>query len=337
MPAIDGRDSSESSTTNIGLILGIVVGAIVLVIVLIALLIPILKQRREARNQPRRSTLEEFMGKAERETAYLGHNKSESTGPLLEDAPNWAPGGRQPRIQLSDLPTLPANVGNNYDDEDELQLSPQMQTGPASYIRETPPGLRLSIPYSAPMPASKGLYQPPAQHAASPSSPGSSDSESLYSQRSASTYRMQTVDLASPPPPVPPLPEHLRRASLPEEESPLARGNTIIVANLLKSRAKRLAQAPERSDTRTSRIERADSIKEAPDSGVQPEERRRKRRPRTRPPPLPTETLSVDSDGSYAETLKYYTSQPIGLAARSPDETSSLSSDGTIRPTKSAL
>ncbi|KAJ7142112.1 hypothetical protein C8R43DRAFT_1238219 [Mycena crocata] len=321
MPAIAARDSSQSSSPNITLILAIVIGAMVLIVVFVALTIPIIRQRRAARNQPAPSNLEQFMSKAEREkvfdASYSRHHHSESsdsTGPLLEDPSDWAPAGRQLRIQPSDLPSLPDNAGDSYDGGHK--------TGPITHSREPPPGLRVSIPQSAPIPASKWVSE---LRKPSPSSPVSSDSESMYSERSASTTRMHTVDLSSPPPPVPALPQHLR-LSLPPEEPPLARGNTVVVATLLKSRAQRLAKAPERSLTRTSRIERADSITEAPS----PEEERR----RTRPPPLPMHSLSVDANGSFADTLEYYTSQP--LESPSSHSPGSVSSYDTVRPARSA-
>ncbi|KAJ7753418.1 hypothetical protein DFH07DRAFT_513880 [Mycena maculata] len=347
MPAIKARDSSEStnsSVPNVGLIVAIAVGAVVLILVFVALLISILKQRRAERLAtfvP--STVDDFMSKAERERvlekSYQAHRNSDSMGPLLEDAPNWAQGGRQPRVHLSDLPTLPDNVGASYEEEDQ-DLGPHIRTGPITYSHP-PPGLRLTIPKSAPIPTSKWLYKPRTEKEPSPSSPDSSESE--YSQRSASTNRMHTIDLASPPPPVPALPEHLRpRTSLPPEEPPLVRGDTILVAGLLKSRAKHML---ERSVTRTSRIERADSIAEAPSPRGEREKRPRRARG-SRPPPLPMETLSVDADESFAEpldaeTLGYYASQPLE-SPLSPDETSSLSSNDTIMPrpfrsTKSAM
>ncbi|KAJ6606023.1 hypothetical protein DFH09DRAFT_1269127 [Mycena vulgaris] len=337
MPAIDARDSSEAAGPNVGLIVGLILSALVLILAFVALFIPILKRRRAARNTPPASTLEEFMSKAERERVhekfYPGHRNSDSMGPLLEDAPNWAPTGRQIRIPRSDLPPLPDNAGHSYDDDHDQDLGPQMKTGPITYTH-APPGLRVLVPQSAPVPASNWLEQPRTAPPPSPDSPASSDSESMYSERSAST-RMHNIDFASPPPPVPALPEYLRpRTELPPETLPLARGDTVVVAGLLKSRAKRLPNAPERSMTRTSRIERADSIRSLSPSPTdeRPEQPRRTRgTQRAPPPPLPT---AVRNDGSFDDTLDdYYTAQPIDR----DDDAMSVSSYETVRPTKSAF
>ncbi|KAJ6567071.1 hypothetical protein B0H19DRAFT_1139315 [Mycena capillaripes] len=344
MPALNARDSSGSSP-NTGLIVALVVGALVLTVVLAALLILIFKRRRAARvtNLPP-STYKQFMSHAERnQTLYSGHRKNDSTGPLLEETPmaNWIP-GRHERMQSSDLPSLPPNnVVHNYssDEDEDHELGPPMQTvGPITYIRPSPPDLRLSIPLpqSASNPP-KGRYQAPTERPPSPASPASSSSE--YSEYSASaSTRMHAIDLASPPPPVPALPAYLRpRSELSPEEPPLVRGDTVKVAGLLKSRAKRAAKAkaPERSMTRTSHIERADSIKELPtpssESPDEPEER--SWRARSPPPPLPTRTMTVDANDSFADTLEYYTSQPFA----SPHSPQSVSSYDTIRPTKNTL
>ncbi|KAF7353902.1 MFS general substrate transporter [Mycena venus] len=330
------------------------------------------------------------MGKIDRERAlgksYPGHRKvnSEAMGLLQSPPSNWPPTGRPPQMLAYDLPPLQDNVGYSYGggEDEDYDLGPRIQSGPIAYTRPSPPPeLHVSIP-SAPNLPSKRSYQPPAVHPPSPPSPASSDSESIYSERSASaSTRMHIVDLASPPPPVPALPQHLRRprdelqpegpvttpsrpasarmdsidlasaspsspfpalpqylrprSELPPEEPPLARGDTIIVANLLKSRAKRLANAPERSLTRTSRIERADSIKEAP-SPVSPDEQderpwRGAQSTRQQPLSTPTRNMTVDADGAFADTLEYYASQPIE-SPRFSDDAMSVSSSETVKP-----
>ncbi|KAJ7792751.1 hypothetical protein B0H14DRAFT_3498831 [Mycena olivaceomarginata] len=196
-------------------------------------------------------------------------------------------------------------VQYSYAGED-YELGPHVtESGPITYAqRSPPPGLRLAIPESPPKQPAKPLYQkveleqqqhPPSSPA--PVSADSCDSESIYSERSASaSTRMHTVDLASPAPPVPVLPQYLRRPScpdtvasldsdlspspsspippshtrflrplseLPPEAPPLAQGDTVLVSHLFKSRAAKRGSGPERSFTRTPRIERADSIREA--------------------------------------------------------------------------
>ncbi|KAJ6630377.1 hypothetical protein B0H10DRAFT_1984374 [Mycena sp. CBHHK59/15] len=339
MPALKARDSSESSGPNLGLILAIVVSALVLIVVLVALFLPIYKQRRNSRNQPPPSTLEQFMNKAERERirekSYPGHRNSDSMGPLLDEQTNWSQAGRQLRVNSVYIPPLPDNVRDFHggDDDEDHDLGPQMQTGPIQYTRDPmrSPPLRLSIPQTAPIPTSNWAYQPHE----SPASAGSTESsQSMYSERTASTARMHTIDLTSPPPPVPPLPEHLQSQNqspwrphglLPPDEPQLARGDTVVVARLLKSRAKRLAGTPERSVTRTSRIERADSIREIVRTPSPPDDQR------LRPPPLP---LPSDAEAAFADTLAYYTSQPIDSDSpvRSPDGTISASSYNTETP-----
>ncbi|KAJ7283354.1 hypothetical protein C8J57DRAFT_1292257 [Mycena rebaudengoi] len=399
MAVIRARDSS--SDTNLALILAIVAGSIVLLAVLLALFIPIFKRRRHARNAPPPSTLEQFMGKAERERvlkkSYKGHQRDPSAGPLLDGPSNWPQAGRHLRVYPSDLHPLPDNVAGSEDDDDDdaYELEPRIQTYPEPYMRDpmpspplrhfipqsapvrasdqspaaavaassdsyelepsiptTPepymldpvpsPSLRLFIPQSAPAQTSDLIHQSPAATV----SASSDSSDSMYSVRSAPT-RMHTVDLTSPPPPVPALPTYLQRPyiSLPPEEPPLSRGDTVFVGNLLKTRAKRL----ERSNTQTSRIERADSITEAPSpTDSSPTEQKLPRRTRrTRPQPQPTATLSVDDVvpnqlESFAETLDYYESQLI--ESHPSDGTASDSSYDTetpefpvSKPTKSAV
>ncbi|KAJ7310605.1 hypothetical protein DFH08DRAFT_898609 [Mycena albidolilacea] len=314
MPALQARDTK--SGPNVGLIVALIVGALILIGVLVAVLIFMLKRRRAARNEsPPGTHYEQFSVKTRR--SYPGHDKnnSESMGPLLQDAApsNWVP---QHHVQYS------------YGGED-YELGPHVtESGPITYVqRSPPPGLRLAIPESPPKQPAKPLHQkveleqqhPPPSPA--PASADSCDSESMYSERSASaSTRMHTVDLASPVPPVPVLPQYLRRppaaplvpvpdvtrptpaptstpasrsdtdasldsdlspspsspippshtrflrplSELPPEAPPLARGDTVLVSHLLKSRAAKRGSGPERSFTRTSRIERADSIREAP-------------------------------------------------------------------------
>ncbi|KAJ7237744.1 hypothetical protein B0H12DRAFT_1138508 [Mycena haematopus] len=383
MPALQARASSNSSL-NIGLILGLVVVALALIVLLVVLAISISKRRRTARNQSAPGSHERLTAKPGRvEKVYPGHHKtnSESMGPLLQDTSvNWVPQVRtQPYAQR--LPSQ-GEPGHGYrGGRDEDQLGPRVESGRP--IRPSPPpDLRLSISKAVPTPPSK---RPNVE----PDSPDSSDSGSMYSQRSASasvSVRMHTVNLASPPPPVPALPQHLRlrsepqpkvrgdvadraasasastlsrmddidlsspsspipslnqylrpRSELPPEEPPLVRGDTILVASLLKSRARHFQNAPERSGTRTSRIERADSIKEVPSPlaespGVQDAWQR------TRPLPSPTSTRTisvddadVDANESFADTLEYYISQSID-SPRSPDDAMSVSSYETVKP-----
>ncbi|KAJ7041904.1 hypothetical protein C8F04DRAFT_111043 [Mycena alexandri] len=344
MPAIQARDSSKT----IGLLVGIIIGSIVLIIGIVVLVLSLLKRRRTVRYAPPPSTLEEFMSKAQRERQnYLGHRNndsvgSESSGPLLHQTRHWEP---QLPAQPSGLPPLRDNARYSYGAGDEdHELGPQVHAAPTTSTRSPPPGLHVAIPQSsAPIPT-KSVDLPPLDD--SPASLYSADSDSMYSQRSAST-RMQTVDLSSPAtrspaPPVPALPQYLRpRSELPPEEPPLTRGDTVIVATLLKSRAKRLTGAPERSGTRTSRIERADSIREAPSptSADEPTEHQRSWR---RVKALPVHTLtaesaysadSVDPSESFDETLEYYTSQLID----SPASPVSVASYDTVRPTRPAV
>ncbi|KAJ7684300.1 hypothetical protein DFH06DRAFT_3290 [Mycena polygramma] len=346
MPAIEARGST--SAPNTGLIVALIVGTVILAGALAALLI-FFKRRRDARAKAPSATLDRWVAKGERERIleglYTGHHNRDSAGLLFLDTPSWTP-GRHVRVPSDDLAD---KVAHNYgsDGDEDYELGPRVETAPMQYIRPSPPpDLQVTIPKSPPSPP-KQRSQAPPERPPSPSSPDSADSASMYSERSATlsavSSHMQTIDLASPATPVPALPAYLRpRSELPPEEPPLFRGNTVVVAKLLKSRANRLSNAPERSLTRTvSRIERADSIKEAP-SPESAEEQEKARPWRTRnkrpvpPLPLPTHTLSTDTsqyspvpnNPSFNETLEYYTSQPI--SPRSPD---SVSSYATVRPT----
>ncbi|KAL0063212.1 hypothetical protein AAF712_009910 [Marasmius tenuissimus] len=104
-----------------------------------------------------------------------------------------------------------------------------------------------------------------------------SDTDSAYSQGSASTRlhgdfssssRIPRNGTGTPPPPVPALPEYLRRPTAREEEEEEEDGNelqrvpTVLIAGLLKKRARRSGSGgpPTRQLSRVSRIERSDSI-----------------------------------------------------------------------------
>ncbi|KAJ7221429.1 hypothetical protein GGX14DRAFT_669705 [Mycena pura] len=368
MPTITSRSAPEPSGPNFALILALVVAAIVLIVVLLALVLPIVKQRRAARRKPVPSTLEEFMDKAERKRVrheaftVHGHNSGDSVGtPLLHDAPHpfvAMPAGRHSRILPLNLPPpLPDNIARSYgdgDSDDDDDPAPQVRTGPIGRTRADarPPGIRVAVPQSAPIPNLniKRRSQPRAQAQAAQPAPApaidtsefdsDSDSDSVYSQRTASIVRrgtrMNTIPLSPPPvPALPPSPSHFPppRSALPPEDPPLARGDTIVVSSLLKSRARRLADGdrgstrlPRRSKTRTEHIERAGSITEipSPQSDSEEDEWDAPRDPR----------LSVD--GRFSETLAYYTSQPVDGNA---DGTMSVSSYETVtqRPTRSAI
>src|SRR5262249_2481252 len=115
----------------------------------------------------------------------------------------------------------------------------------------------------------------------------------------------------------------------PPETLPLARGDTITVAHLLKSRARRLDPTPQRSLTRTEHIERVGSIRDVPspiqsDSDDDSRPRYSRRLRASRPPRLPMHTLSVDSESGFGETLEYYSAVP-GV-----DFTASEYSEGTV-------
>ncbi|KAJ7819042.1 hypothetical protein B0H14DRAFT_2837471 [Mycena olivaceomarginata] len=294
MPALQARDTK--SGPNVGLIVALIVGALILIGVLVALLIFMLKRRRAARTNPRPAPI---MSSPRSRPGDLTLDMIKTTAnpwdPLLQDAApsNWVP---QHHVQ------------DSYGGEDYELGSPTSPT------RENPCTRRWSWSSSTPPPS-------PALASAD-----SCDSESMYSERSASaSTRMHTVDLASPAPPVPALPEpptaplvpvpnatrpaptstpasrsdtnasldsddlsplplvpyppsHTRfllpLSELPPEVPPLARGDTVLVSHLLKSRAAKRGSGPERSFTRISRIERADSIREAPSPGGDVDARR---------------------------------------------------------------
>ncbi|KAJ7290228.1 hypothetical protein C8J57DRAFT_1492954 [Mycena rebaudengoi] len=281
MPVIEARTSSETSSSNIGLIVAIVAALVILSLILLSFFTPLFKKLRARRR------------------SYTGHRYSASSH-LLGEHSSSSHAGHQ--LQSPDLPMQEVPV----DEDDEYELGPRVE--PRDFTSSPP--LRVSIPQPPSIPTSHSSHVAPASGL-----PSAASSDSVYSARSP----MPTVGLASPPP-VPALPAHLRLplTTLPLEEEPLSRGNTVVVAGLLKSRAKRLGRTATRSDARTSRIERANSIKEA----LSPIERSPTR------PPLPMRTVSNTMDSppntSFAGTLDYYTFQSI----HSPTE--SHSSDGTI-------
>ncbi|KAJ7071788.1 hypothetical protein B0H15DRAFT_957525 [Mycena belliarum] len=304
MPVVNARDTSTSSGPNVGLIVGILFLALISIGGLVALLLLLLKKRRAAHGDLPETALEGFMGGKK---SYLGHHKSDSTGPLIQRAPTWEPpADRQIKIPRTELPLPPYNGGSSG--EEDFELGPQVPTDPTRYARAPPPRPRVGISQAPPFPSTR-LYQPRAASPPPPASPVSAASTaSLYSE--SSTSRMHTPDLVSPPPPVPALPAYLRppphtspilefepsptppplptltnqlRSELPPEAAPLTRGATRAVADLLKKRAKRAANDPTRSLTYTSRIERADSIWDAPSPADEPI------------PPLPRPTNRVST------------------------------------------
>jgi len=93
--------------------------------------------------------------------------------------------------------------------------------------------------------------------ASTPSSAGSS--ASVYSQRSASTLRQPTFDRPILPA-MPPSSTHVPRQIAPPEEPPLNRGNTVVVARLLKLRAQKGGNDTNPLFAHAAQIERSTSI-----------------------------------------------------------------------------
>ncbi|KAJ7700672.1 hypothetical protein B0H17DRAFT_1046323, partial [Mycena rosella] len=265
---------------------------------------------REARKRPPPSTLEEFMSKAERERVLdkaYGHRNSDSTGsmgsmgPLLADAP--AAASRASRA-LSSPCCRPTRGATTRTTSSTPAFKPAPHRTPAplphptcgSPSRRPPP----SPPRSGPTTSPPRRRPPPPPPPPSPCTP------------SAPRPRACTPSTSRPP----------RRPELPPETPPLERGNTRAVAELLKSRAKRVSDAPQRSMTRTSRIERADSIREAPS-------------PSPSPSPSsfsPSSFYGTTDSAAFTDTLEYY-SHPTDPG---DDDAMSVSSYDTVRPTKSA-
>ncbi|KAJ6500836.1 hypothetical protein C8R45DRAFT_979301 [Mycena sanguinolenta] len=350
MPALHARNDSGA---NMGLIILLAIAGLLLIIIFVALVFFVLRWRRAARKQPVPSSHQLLTVKPKRvEKSYPGHRRtsSESMGLLLQKPS--ASGAPQVQAQPYDL--RPPQYNYVGADEDP-NMGPRTDSGRStpSARPPAPPALHVSIPPSASAPPPERIYQPNVEQTPL----DSSDTDSAYSELSAST-RMHTVDFASPPPPVPALPQHLRlhnelhaqvrgdaidrpqytftpartetvdlsspssespfpspnlypglRSELPPEEPPLVRGHTVVVSNLLKSRARHLADTPQRSGTRTSHIERADSIRAAP-------------------PLSPNESIPETLE-SLVDTLEYYNSQPIE-SPQSPDDAMSVYSYETV-------
>ncbi|KAK7005872.1 MFS general substrate transporter [Favolaschia claudopus] len=370
-----------AASTNTGLIVGLIVAAVLVTILLLFIIMAVLQRRRRAgRNSSADGTQfspeKMMLSKHQR-------NDSESIGLLRQAAPAAAPS--PPPTGAKVLPTLPKAAGAYYNPyevagQEDYDLVPRTQYAPLTHPRPSPSPHNLHVAIPLPPAPSSRSYEPKAGRIPSPISAASSDSESLYSERSAVSARPRApIDLASPPPPVPTLPPYLRNAKqegrstlttsvpvinrmdtislnspsepgpsssppfrpqnlrplseLPPEEPPLSRGDTVAVAHLLKTRARRAgaAKQPTRTQTQVSRIERAGSIREVfspltPEDHQEDGEEELDERS-TRPMPRPSQTLL---DRSFAETLDYYTSQPI--SPRSPDDAASFASSETIRP-----
>ncbi|KAJ7221427.1 hypothetical protein GGX14DRAFT_558921 [Mycena pura] len=298
MPMIQHRDSQDPSSHPARTIALIGV-AIVLLVALVAFSLHLLHKRR-AREPHERSVPNVVFDKL---YAIDGADDF-IRGPLLptyvpfdaerpsQDLPSDAP-LHSPRSDMA-LSLLSARSDRREVDDDRAGHAP---------TRVPPLRLHITIPQipqttSASTSKSQMHYHPHAQQQPEPKhqqqqpsalTPSSVTSGSIYSQPSASTTtrlrtQWHTVDLSTPPP-LPPLPprflfspppeaprprlpsppdEPRLRLQLPPEELPLVRGDTVVVAGLLKSRARRSADAPQRSKTRTAQIERVGSITEIP-------------------------------------------------------------------------
>ncbi|KAJ7310606.1 hypothetical protein DFH08DRAFT_822991 [Mycena albidolilacea] len=346
MPALlQTRSDASKSGPNIGLVVGLILAALVLIVLLVALVICIRKQQqRRARALPMQSPpgADDSEQSALKTGGRFGrfhpgqHHKthSESTGPLLQDAPlNPVSPGRHVRFAPRyDQSSLQDYVGSTYGgaDEDPGVESGSIRSPRPSFSPDIP---LLELPRPAPSPPpnrlgpqrTRGLPASPApalpqhlcqhseqepmkppllreatgvvahHHSASAFTPSTSP-------RTLPPHSLPTpappVEIIAPrpvpasaPAPAPVLPLHPRPRELPSppQAPPLARADTLLVATLLKSRAKRRADAPEQQE-RVSHIERAGSIREAPSPAAQDAQ--------SRPPTM----------DSLADTPEYYTS-----------------------------
>ncbi|KAF8209344.1 hypothetical protein K438DRAFT_1960342 [Mycena galopus ATCC 62051] len=129
----------------------------------------------------------------------------------------------------------------------------------------------------------------------------------------SSSAATATRTVASHPLPQPIPAQYIHpHSDLSPETPPLAREDTLAVANILKTHAKRRGNEPQpsRSMSRTPRIERVDFMIEAP-TPVSPYAQEvgapSRRSTSQGRPPLPTHSGTVDT---VDDTLQYYTSQP---------------------------
>ncbi|KAF7314990.1 MFS general substrate transporter [Mycena indigotica] len=326
MPALSAR---STPTINVALAVVCTMAGIALVAILIAVAFRVVVWRRSGRaprprvavTPPQTSPLQEFMSitpftsttpftnAAQREELYekpweIDHRQDFSTGSAVGQGKPLVVDQRLPVYYDDSVPLMQRQESSNSAHEPlPIVISPPTSRKLHPLVIPQPPSSE-PLPIVIPPPPSREPHPLviPEPQTYEPS-PSSSDSE--YSQRSAGAMtarniqRLQTMDLASPPPPVPAIPAHLTRqgkeravteeeeeelitsptlndtlhlglrSELPPEAQPLSRGDTVNVSTLLKSRAQRQSNSSvQRSQTRTSYIERAGSIKEVPELPV---------------------------------------------------------------------
>uniref|UniRef100_A0A0W0G1U2 Uncharacterized protein n=1 Tax=Moniliophthora roreri TaxID=221103 RepID=A0A0W0G1U2_MONRR len=188
--------------------------------------------------------------------------------------------GRPPSLTPRDLPRL-AIPSTQIRRLPTPPPSRAMDTAPATAssaveVNLVAPGLPKPVQYSTPLPPSAGpstssklVSEPHLSEIPVEVDDSDADTESLYSQFSASTRHHRAFSEDIPPPPVPPLPEHLRAlqsatSALQDDdqgEEKLHRVPTKVISGLLKTRARQGGSgAPSRQLSRVSRIERSNSI-----------------------------------------------------------------------------
>ncbi|KAF7295870.1 MFS general substrate transporter [Mycena chlorophos] len=332
-PRNSNSNPSSSPSVDIGLVVGLSIGAVVLLVVLAALLLPSWKARRgRASKRPMPTTLQEFMSKAGPYAGYQQQHRREDSFvenmPLVAPQPFRPPPAPQP--EPYNPPRQPPGLGLHV-----VIPEAHAPTAPLRYARR-PPSPELESPDSSASSESEYSQRSASTRRAktldfvSPPPPvpplpaNLQQPEHMQKRRKSSRRDKAKATQAKPEPePLPQVNEdeaialtadtpmlnsslHLGlQSELSPEASPLSRGDTVVVAGLLKSRARRLENSHiERSMTRTSVIERAGSIREGQSPEDVPEHRASAY---WRPRLPPTKVLSVESEDS----LDFYETTPV--------------------------
>lgn len=249
------RSTAPSST--IGIIIAVVVGVIMGCALTAIAYYALQRRRRLQTDDPHQSEKATSPVYRELKATPLSHVRTHSTTPLLNDTASWAQSqsDSEATYQEYDTNTWKSNERTRpvVMRASTLPPSPRQQL-PHLIIPNSPTAIS-SLTYAHAKPVATVDVLTPAS-----ALPSARTSPSAYSQCSASTERQPTYD-DYPFPPMPPLPANYPWQVTFPEETPLSRGDTVIVSQLLKSRAQKGGDVANHSFAQFAQIERGDSIR----------------------------------------------------------------------------
>jgi hypothetical protein len=316
-PSVTQSTSPNTNGPNTAVIVGVVVGVIVMLVLASVIFFRIFRRKdfRRKKVQPRRQNTLDSM---HIRLSSAGHDKLQISAPLLNDQKHEKPYDNPRRHALYDPRHAP--YGSSYENHEHSVMEGQEHAKESHAFLPPPrsPHSPTSNANLAPLviPEFKPLSVMLAQDASRKASPtddaGSGhvsatssaleDSPvSIYSQASAMTERF--------PPPVPPIPDHLKSRAT-DNTRKISRGNTRVIGMMLKQRAKHYStDATSHLPSPISPIERSGSIRPAfspiaDSEDEKPPMRSRiaQQRKKTLPPPLMDTLLEVPDSAVSAST-----------------------------------